>query len=428
MKKIIVLFFWVFFIARGAAFASNGDNLISIGPISRSMGGVGVAKPQDAISAVFANPAAMCFGPYCPGSEFNFAFSYSVPNAKVRVTIADQLFEPKPKNSVYIVPAIGFSIPVSKKTNNLRFGLAAYGISGIGADYRGTSLDQPAYYDVSHLFGLPPGSTRGPLVQGEFVELGVWKVAPSLALQLTDKFSAGFSAHINRSSLDLRSGSSSEFGYGFQVGGLYKINDLASLGFAYISPQSADHKKIKDFDSDGAADDLEIESPTQLHAGLAVDLKPEKWLVEFDLKWFNWSEAEGYKDFDWGDQWVFAIGTQVKPTKELSLRAGYNYGKNPVKEHENFAGTSSAVIQGKTLPTYYYETFRMIGLPAVVEHHLTLGISYEFSKSIALHAGGVYGFENEIIEHGTGIDGTTPVTIASSLYGYSLDFGMTLRF
>ena len=30
----------------GTAFATNGDNLMSIGPISRAMGGVGVAAPQ----------------------------------------------------------------------------------------------------------------------------------------------------------------------------------------------------------------------------------------------------------------------------------------------------------------------------------------------------------------------------------------------
>jgi hypothetical protein len=47
-----------------SAEATNGDNLISIGPISRAMGGVGIAAPQDAISAVFSNPAAMCFGQF----------------------------------------------------------------------------------------------------------------------------------------------------------------------------------------------------------------------------------------------------------------------------------------------------------------------------------------------------------------------------
>ena len=64
------------------AFATNGDNLIGIGPISRAMGGVGVAAPQDAISAVFANPAAMCFGPYCPGAEATFSGTFFDPTVK----------------------------------------------------------------------------------------------------------------------------------------------------------------------------------------------------------------------------------------------------------------------------------------------------------------------------------------------------------
>ena len=31
------------------AMATNGDNLIGVGPISRAMGGVGIAAPRDAI-------------------------------------------------------------------------------------------------------------------------------------------------------------------------------------------------------------------------------------------------------------------------------------------------------------------------------------------------------------------------------------------
>ena len=67
---------WMFLVFLGVspgAFATNGDNLIGIGPIARSMGGVGIAAPQDAISAVFANPASMCSGPFCPSSTFDFA-------------------------------------------------------------------------------------------------------------------------------------------------------------------------------------------------------------------------------------------------------------------------------------------------------------------------------------------------------------------
>ncbi len=124
------------------AMATNGDNLMSIGPISRAMGGVGIAAPQDAISAVFANPAAMCFGPYCPGSEFNFAGTLFMPNVDAKVTIAGQEFSADSESNVYAIPAIGLSVPINQ---NWRFGLAAYGVSGLGVDYRNTSLDQPHY-------------------------------------------------------------------------------------------------------------------------------------------------------------------------------------------------------------------------------------------------------------------------------------------
>src|SRR5512135_1198492 len=89
MKRFLItlLVFSFVFAFTGLSSATNGDNLMAIGPIARSMGGVGVAAPQDAISAVFANPAAMCFGPYCPGSEVNFAGSVFMPAAHAQITI-----------------------------------------------------------------------------------------------------------------------------------------------------------------------------------------------------------------------------------------------------------------------------------------------------------------------------------------------------
>ena len=75
MKKLATIIICGAMLLTGASvsMATNGDNLIGVGPISRSMGGVGVASPQDSISAIFANPAAMCFGAYCPGSEATFS-------------------------------------------------------------------------------------------------------------------------------------------------------------------------------------------------------------------------------------------------------------------------------------------------------------------------------------------------------------------
>ncbi len=39
------------------SFATNGDNLIGVTPISRGMGGIGVGMPIGPIDSVFRNPA-----------------------------------------------------------------------------------------------------------------------------------------------------------------------------------------------------------------------------------------------------------------------------------------------------------------------------------------------------------------------------------
>ena len=134
MKKIIILFGLFFLLVMGATpgLATNGDNLMAIGPIARSMGGVGIAAPQDAISAVFANPAAMCFGPYCPGSEFNFAGTVFMPKVDAKITLGGTTFQANSAENIYPIPAIGISVPITKNMPLWRFGLAAYGVTGSG--------------------------------------------------------------------------------------------------------------------------------------------------------------------------------------------------------------------------------------------------------------------------------------------------------
>ena len=78
--------FLVAMLAPLDAMATNGDNLIGVGPISRAMGGVGIAAPQDAISAVFSNPAAMCFGAFCPSNQVDFAGTAFMPNIHASIT------------------------------------------------------------------------------------------------------------------------------------------------------------------------------------------------------------------------------------------------------------------------------------------------------------------------------------------------------
>ena len=403
------------------AWATNGDNLIGVGPISRAMGGVGVAAPQDAISAVFLNPAAMCFGPYCPGSEVNFAGTAFMPKVKASVSNSQGTFTAEGKENVYPIPAIGLSVPITKNPNKFRFGLAAYGVSGLGVDYRGTSLDQNAF--------SPPFPAPGsPLIAGEYTNLQIMKFAPAVGWQINPKWSVGLAVHIDYANLDLRGGSSPGYAFGFQPGVIWHPSDNWSLGLNYVSAQSVDHQNVIPAAFGGG--DLTLEAPQQATFGAAYTFLSGRFLVEADSKWVNWANAKGYSDFDWKDQWVFGIGGQYQVIEKLFLRLGYNFGTNPVEEHNGWNGTfgsDSVNVQGTNFPRYYYETFRIIGFPAIVEQHFTAGIGYQFTESFRLDLGFMYAPENTITETGTDLLGA-PATIESSLSEIGVDFGLTWRF
>jgi len=425
MKRIITALFAGLFIFSFASlsFATNGDNLMAIGPIARSMGGVGVAAPQDAISAVFANPAAMCFGPYCPGSEVNFGGTLFMP--KIESSITDTgtgalIAAADADKKVYAIPAIGLSVPIN---NDWRFGLAAYGVSGLGVDYRNTTIDTTP---------LPGSGGTFPLVQGAYTQLMIMKFSPSIAYKASSNLSLGLGVHIDYASLDLRNGSSSNYGIGAQLGAIYRATDQISLGLTYVTPQSVKHENVIATPAGPFA--LKLEAPQQIAAGISFEPIKGSLLLEADAKWINWSDAKGYKDFDWKDQWAFGFGAQYKPTKQIALRAGYNVANNPVRKHDNFVGFNGTLtppittVQGIPFPTYYYETFRIIGFPAVAKQHATVGIGYEISNRFALNAGYTHAFKETISENGTTPTSPVPVTLQSKLSEDSLEFGFTWRF
>ncbi len=423
MRRYLSPFFSVFFVLTfmGFASATNGDNLMAVGPIARSMGGVGIAAPQDAISAVFANPAAMCFGPYCPGTEVNFGGTLFMPKVDATVTTSDgNVINASSDRKVYAIPAIGLSVPI---TNQWRFGLAAYGVSGLGVDYRNTSIDGAP---------LPGSGGQFPLLQGEYTQLQIMKFSPSISYQVNNNLSLGLGVHIDYANLDLRNGSSFNYGIGAQLGAIYKVADMITLGATYVTPQEVDYKNV--VGTPAGSRDLKLASPQQVGVGIAMEPIRNTLLLEVDGRWINWSSATGYDDFDWKDQWALALGAQYKPTKQLAFRIGYNYANNPVNEHNNFVGFNgtqnppTTFVQGIPFPNYYYETFRIIGFPAVAKQHVSFGIGYEISNKFALNAGYTHAFKETISENGTTPTSPVPVTLKSELSEDSIEFGVTWRF
>lgn len=402
---------WLFFVfltlgllamVSPAAFATNGDNLIGIGPISRAMGGVGVAAPQEAISAIFANPAAMCFGSYCPGSEAVFGGTYFDPTVESKVSypvpglgILSGASESRMKP--FIVPALAVTSPINER---LRFGIGAYGVSGMGVDYKDR---EPAYNDL-------------------YTKIEIMKFAPNLAYLVTPDFSIGASLSIDYGNADFGTGGAHNYTIGLQLGALYH-RGIFNFGASYITPQKITHERVSDFDGDGSFDDLDLQSPHTFIFGVAA--QPSKQLLaEVDVRWYNWADAKGYEDFDWDNQWVFALGVQYRPVGKLALRAGFNYGKSPVNEHNGFNPMGTTEVQGVTMNTLGYEIFRVVGFPAIVEKHLTFGIGYDLTEQLILNLTYMHAFEETIKEVSLG----NMASLESSLSENSYSFGLTWRF
>jgi long-chain fatty acid transport protein len=380
--------------------ATNGDNLIGVGPISRAMGGVGLASPQDSISAIFANPAAMCFGAYCPGSEATFSGTYFSPKVDAKAdfsNLGQGTGESDSQSEAFVVPAIGISHPLSTR---LRFGLGAYGVSGMGVNYK----------------------EEDPQFQNLYTKLEVMKFAPNLAYLISPHFSIGASVNVSYQNLDLGTGGQHGYSYGVQLGALYKIG-VINLGTSYSSPQMVKHENVFDFNGDGNFDDLDLEAPQTIAFGISAEPNAA-FLAEINTKWINWSAAKGYKDFDWEDQWVFAVGAQYKPTEKLALRIGYNYAKNPVKEHDDFDPMGTTDVQGTDVPNTNYEFFRIVGFPAIIEHHLTMGVGYSFTSRMHANLSYMHGFEETISE----TSDMDLVTLESTLVEDSVSLGFTVQF
>jgi len=397
MKKSVNVFAAAFVITGLAVnvFATNGDNMIGVGPTSRAMGGTGIAAPQDAISAIFSNPAAMS---QLEGSQFNFAGTYFAPTVKATV-VSGSLgnWSAKSQDEAYAIPAIGLSTPMNDK---MMFGIAAYGVSGMGVDYRNKD----------------PMNTN--------TKVSVMKFVPAVSYK-SGSFSYGAGLDIDYQAADFGAGLSHNYAIGLRLGAAYAYEKWA-FGLTYVTPQNVDHKRIYNFDaapfgSSTSFDDLKLENPAQFGFGAAYK-GMDKWLFSADVKYIDWANADGYKDFDWESQTVVGLGVQNKTTDKLTMRAGWNYGKNPLKKHDNFNAAGATSIQGTPMSEFGYEYFRIIGFPGIVEHHITLGAGYEISPKFTLNLGYKKAFAKTIKENSA--DGSIKAELSEVAY----DLGLTFKF
>ena len=381
------------------ASATNGVNLIGIGPISRALGGTGIAAPQDAVSAVFSNPAAMCLSDVCSKPQLDFSLTTFMPNTSAKMSMGPNTFEGDSDSDLYFIPALGVSLPIGGDASHWRAGFALYGISGLGVDYEKEVI--------------------GNYVPFNYTELQIMKIAPSIAYMVTPDISIGASMHVNYASLEIGSStlgtgknSANDWSMGLQIGATWKVSRCVTAGLTYTTAQSNSFAGVmpvfNEFGPTGATEAFDLESPQQVGLGVAWVGVDDKLTLSADGKWMNWGDADGYSDFGWENQWTLGLGAQYEVVEDkVVLRAGYNYGKNPLRNQ-----------------SFQQDMMSIVAFPAIVEHHIGLGVGYQINDEFVLNLSWVHAFENTM--KSSTPDGSA--SVESSLSEDTIDIGLSWRF
>jgi long-chain fatty acid transport protein len=386
MKKTIKLAV-VAALALGAtsAFATNGSELIGTGAKARGMGGLGIGMGHGAESAL-ANAALITT--IAKDHEFSFGGTLFMPKVKADMGAGSS----NSAADMNMIPEISVA---NKINDNLYIGIGMWGTAGMGVDYRDESGYTANMNMVTNLqlmqFGVPIAYTISGL------SVAVTPVLQYGALDInfnngnTDQNYAGTGAGIAQ---DLK--------FGYNLGLSYNIADL-TLGAIYKSQIDMEYKgQLSSATAPfvamgifpGAMKD-ELSTPSEL--GFGASYKMGGSTLAVDYKQIKWSSAKGYEDFGWDDQSVIAVGYEYA-SKGWAVRLGYNNASNPIKDAGamTMAGAMGAMTAaGGTSPYPYFggnalNTFNLLGFPATVESHMTVGCSYNLSEMTSLDLAYVY--------------------------------------
>lgn len=348
------------------AFATNGDSLIGTGAKARGMGGAGIAMSHGAESALI-NPAMITSE---KGSEVSFGGTVFMPNVNADMGLGEGAFSSKANLS--IIPEVAIAQKVS---DNFYWGIGMYGVAGMGTDYR------------DHVGSL--GATSGNFSMVSNLQL--MQFAVPLAYK-ADGLSLGVSPILQYGSLDINyrmdmmggaagstKGVAQDFGIGYNLGASYQMGD-ATVGLTYKSAIDMEYKgqisvASAEFSSNTLLLSDHLEQPAEMGAGVAY--KFGNSTITADYKKIKWSAAKGYKDFKWDDQNVYIVGYEYAEDS-WALRAGYNHAKSPIKD-QGAAGFGPII-----------NTFNLLGFPAIVENHYTIGGTYDLTKATSLDLAYVY--------------------------------------
>jgi long-chain fatty acid transport protein len=102
-----------------------------------------------------------------------------------------------------------------------------------------------------------------------------------------------------------------------------------------------------------------------------------------------WGSADGYEDFGWENQSIFAIGYE-NLGYDFTWRVGYNYAKSPIEEFSTGPAFDQNGFNYKNYKGSVLNYFNLAGFPALPEHHFTFGGGKRINQHTSLDFAFVY--------------------------------------
>lgn len=321
-------------------------------PASGGMAGTSVAAPQDFLSAINANPAALT---QYKGTHFTIGGAFAEATVDLEQKAAVPLlgvaaFSAKSSTPGAIVPAIGVAQEVDGLPVPTTVGLAVLGAAGGGSSY----VQEPA-----------SNATSSYLLLLEF--------APSVAVELTERLSIGATMFIGDGYASGpfvgTSGMTNAYALRGGFGLDYALGDATWLGAYYQTTQAFRFENEAVLFSERRPRDVDMGLPQQVGMGIANEsLLDGRLLLAADALYLDWRSAALFNNIYRG-QWVMQLGSQYRATDRVKLRLGYALAQNPIDESVGTRIGPVEVPGGLPAAKYVQAQFAIVN-----EHRMAAGI------------------------------------------------------
>ncbi len=410
VKKIVVSMFAVGVMASPLAHATNGYFSHGYGMKAKGMGGAATAMANDTFGGA-NNPASMVW----VGDRLDIGVDLFMPKRSVSrqgSTGFGGVYDGTSESgsNYFLIPEFGYNKLINP---NLSLGVTVYGNGGMNTDYSpGLNGGAGAAAFAPSCAGAPANILFGCGKLG--VDLMQLIIAPTASYKVNESNSVGISPLFGYQKFKVdglqafdelgfsgspgnvtNKGYDDSTGWGVRIGWLGKLSDTVSVGAAYSTKmRMSAFNKYKGLFAEGGDFDI----PENYNIGIAVKATP-KTTVAFDIQQINYSDVKSIANavsnslvappanglgstngsgFKWRNQTVYKLGVEYEYSNNLVLRAGYNYGKSPVR--------------GDTMNDV---TFNILA-PGVVEQHLTLGTTWTLANKSELTVSYMHAFSNSV--------------------------------